>query len=62
MRAPTLVVCGEEDTITPRAEAEILQRGIKGAELVMIPKAGHLPSMETPEAFNDVLRRFLQRF
>jgi len=59
---PTLVVCGEEDVITPRAEAEILQRGIKGAELVMIPKSGHLPSMETPEAFNAALSGFLSRF
>ena len=59
---PTLVVCGEEDVITPRAEAEILQRGIKGAELAMIPKAGHLPSMETPDEFNQVLKTFLARF
>ena len=59
---PTLVICGEEDVITPRPEAEILQRGIKGAELVMIPKAGHLPSMETPEAFNAALSSFLSRF
>lgn len=59
---PTLVICGEEDVITPRAEAEILQRGIKGAELVMIPKSGHLPSMETPEAFNAALSGFLSRF
>ena len=60
--APTLVICGEEDVITPRAEAEILQRGIKGAELVMIPKSGHLPSMETPEALNAALSSFLSRF
>jgi 3-oxoadipate enol-lactonase len=59
---PTLVVCGEEDLITPRSEAEIMQRGIKGAELAMIPKAGHLPSMETPEALNEVLAKFLDRF
>jgi pimeloyl-ACP methyl ester carboxylesterase len=59
---PTLVVCGEEDVITPRAEAEIMQRGIQGAELAMIPKSGHLPSMETPEAFNAVLSAFLSRF
>jgi pimeloyl-ACP methyl ester carboxylesterase len=59
---PTLVICGEEDLITPRAEAEVLERGIKGAELVMIPKSGHLPSMEAPEAFNAALLSFLGRF
>jgi len=59
---PTLVICGEEDVITPRAEAEILQKGIAGAELAMIPKSGHLPSMETPEEFNAILGKFLSRF
>jgi pimeloyl-ACP methyl ester carboxylesterase len=59
---PTLVVYGEEDMLTPRSEAEIMQRGIKGAELAMIPKSGHLPSMETPETFNKVLQEFLRRF
>ena len=62
INVPTLVVCGEEDVITPRPDAEILQRGIKGAELVMIPKSGHLPSMETPDAFNSALSSFLSRF
>ena len=61
IRVPTLVVCGEEDGLTPRAEAEIIQRGIKGAELAMISKSGHLPSMETPVEFNEVVRRFLER-
>ena len=60
--APTLVICGEEDLITPRAEAETLQGGIRGAELVMIPKSGHLTAMETPEAFNAALSAFLGRF
>jgi 3-oxoadipate enol-lactonase len=60
--APTLVICGEEDGITPRPDAEILQRGIKDAELVMIPKCGHLPSMEAPVAFNEALSAFLGRF
>ncbi len=59
---PTLVICGEEDVITPRAEAEILQKGITGAELAVIPKSGHLPPMETPEEFNAVLGKFLARF
>lgn len=59
---PTLVVCGEEDVITPPAEAEILAKGIAGAELAMIPKSGHLSAMETPDEFNAVLGKFLARF
>jgi 3-oxoadipate enol-lactonase len=59
---PTLVVVGEEDGITPVADAEALQRGIRGSELAVIPKSGHLPSMETPAEFNSVVARFLGRF
>jgi 3-oxoadipate enol-lactonase len=56
---PTLIVVGEEDTVTPRALAEEMQRGISGAELTVIPGAGHLTNLEQPVAFNDTLARFL---
>ncbi len=58
IRVPTLVVVGEEDTITPREEAETLQRGIAGSRLVVIPQAGHLSSLENPDEFNRHLRAF----
>jgi 3-oxoadipate enol-lactonase len=61
IRVPTLVVCGEEDVITPPADAEALQAGIAGSTLEVLPKAGHLANMETPEAFNRVLEAFLRR-
>jgi 3-oxoadipate enol-lactonase len=59
IRVPTLVICGDEDTITPPAEAETLQRGIAGSRLVVIPRAGHLANLEQPEAVNQALREFL---
>jgi pimeloyl-ACP methyl ester carboxylesterase len=55
---PTLVVVGEHDTLTPPAEAEKLVLGIKGAKLVKIPGAGHLPAIENPEPFNAALAQF----
>lgn len=58
---PTLVVVGEEDVVTPRAEAERLAGGIAGARLEVIPAAGHLSSLEHPDAFNAVLADFLFR-
>jgi 3-oxoadipate enol-lactonase len=61
IRVPTLVVCGEEDVITPPAEAEAMQAAIPGSTLELLPKAGHLASVETPEAFNRVLDAFLRR-
>jgi 3-oxoadipate enol-lactonase len=59
IRFPTLVVVGAEDTITPPAMSEELQRAIPGSQLVTIPRAGHLSNLEQPEAFNAALARFL---
>ncbi len=55
---PTLVVVGEEDTLTPPAEAEKLAAGVKGARLVKIPGAGHLPNLENPGPFTEALAGF----
>jgi len=59
IRVPTLVVCGEEDTLTPPADAEALQRGIAGSRLVLVPRAGHLTNLEDPDAFNRAFLGFL---
>jgi pimeloyl-ACP methyl ester carboxylesterase len=56
---PTLVVTGEQDTLIPPAEAEKLAKAVKGAKLVKIPDAGHLPCIENPEPFNAALIAFL---
>jgi 3-oxoadipate enol-lactonase len=59
IRVPTLVVCGAEDVLTPLAESEALVRGIAGSRLEVIPAAGHLSSVENPDAFNAALGKFL---
>jgi 3-oxoadipate enol-lactonase len=59
VRVPTLVVCGEEDALTPPADAEQLQRGIAASRLALIPQAGHLSNLESPAAFNRALLEFL---
>jgi pimeloyl-ACP methyl ester carboxylesterase len=59
IRVPTLVVCGEEDVLTPPADAEALRAGIAGARLALVPKAGHLPSLENPGALFPLLEGFL---
>jgi 3-oxoadipate enol-lactonase len=59
IRVPTLVVCGAEDTITPPAESEALERGIAGSRLDILEGAGHLSNLETPDAYNVALTRFL---
>jgi pimeloyl-ACP methyl ester carboxylesterase len=56
---PALVVVGEEDQLTPAAEAEKIAAGIKGAKLLRIPRAGHLTCIENPEPFTKALLELL---
>ncbi len=59
IHVPTLIVVGDEDTLTPPAAAEEMHQGIAGSELVRIPQAGHLSNLEQPELFNAALAAFL---
>jgi pimeloyl-ACP methyl ester carboxylesterase len=59
IRVPTLVVCGEEDPLAGPAEAGRLHEGIAGSTLDVLPRAGHLPNLEDPPAFDAALLRFL---
>jgi 3-oxoadipate enol-lactonase len=58
---PTLVLVGNEDTITPPALSSELAALIRGAEMNIIPAAGHLANIEQPEAFNAAIDSFLSR-
>jgi 3-oxoadipate enol-lactonase len=57
---PTLVLVGEHDTIAPPHLSRELAGLIPGAQLVVIPDAGHLPNEENPAAFNRAVRTFLE--
>jgi pimeloyl-ACP methyl ester carboxylesterase len=59
IRCPTLIIVGEEDSLTPPAFSEEMHRAIAGSELVIVPGAGHLSSLERPDAFDAALTRFL---
>jgi 3-oxoadipate enol-lactonase len=56
---PTLVVCGDRDQAVPVSWAQALADAVAGAELAVIPGAGHLSATECPERFADLLERFL---
>jgi pimeloyl-ACP methyl ester carboxylesterase len=58
---PTLVLVGEEDVMTPEADARAIAAAAANAELVILPRCGHLSNLEQPAAFNDALRGFLSR-
>ncbi|MDP8988252.1 MAG: alpha/beta hydrolase [Actinomycetota bacterium] len=58
---PTLVLVGDQDAPSPPEVAQSMQQGIPGAELVVVPGAGHLSGLEAPEAFNAALVDFVSR-
>lgn len=58
---PTLVLVGAEDVITPPAVAEEMAAQIRGAELVVVPGAGHLPTLEQPHPVTEALQGLLRR-
>ena|SRR5581483_289335 len=56
---PTLILVGEEDTLTPVADAEFLHAHIPHSRLRVIPRAGHYAPLENPDACLAAMREFL---
>jgi 3-oxoadipate enol-lactonase len=52
---PALVIVGEEDDITPLADARALANALPGSTLAVLPGAGHLSNLEAPDAFGAAL-------
>lgn len=59
IKAPTLVVWGREDGLTPLAMGEAFAADIPGAQKVVLEKCGHVPQVEKPAEFNAALLKFL---
>lgn len=55
---PTLIIYGADDQIIPLSEVEFMHQAIINSELKIIPDAGHLPNLEQPELFNQVVKEF----
>jgi len=56
---PTLILCGDDDQLTPAKYSQFLQSRIKGSNLEVLPNAGHMVMMEAPQAFNEKIREFI---
>jgi len=61
VKQPTLLIWGNNDTITPPFVAREFNRLIPNSELHFIDKCGHAPMMEQPEEFNVILDKFLKK-
>jgi pimeloyl-ACP methyl ester carboxylesterase len=60
INVPTLLLVGNEDTLTAPGEMQDMQQAIAGSKLVEIPNAAHIANLENPTAFHAALRDFVQ--
>lgn len=56
---PTLVIGGEQDVSTPPEDVRWLHERISGSRLEIRPGVAHLPNLELPEEYSEILRRWL---
>lgn len=61
IKAPTLIIVGEQDAPNIRAIADTLEAGIAGAKKVVIPGVSHHLNMEKPKEFNETVLEFFQQ-
>jgi len=61
LRIPALVLSGEHDLPGRRQAAQQLAARLPDAELAVIPGAGHLPNLDSPDAYSKICRGFLTR-
>ncbi len=61
LKAPTLLIWGQQDTITPPFVGEKFDELIPNSELHFLNECGHAPMMELPEEFNNILEGFLAK-
>lgn len=60
IKAPTLLVWGENDTATPLSDAKIMEAEIPGAGLAVIKNAGHFSFVEQPVIFGSIMASFFE--
>ncbi|MEZ4737505.1 MAG: 3-oxoadipate enol-lactonase [Caldilineaceae bacterium] len=58
--APALVLCGDEDQATPPSLGQALADALPNARFALIPQAGHIPSIEQPQALTTAIQHFLE--
>ena len=59
IKAPTLVICGDQDEGTPPERNKLIASKIPGGKYEEIARARHLPNVERPDQFNRVMMSWL---
>jgi pimeloyl-ACP methyl ester carboxylesterase len=61
LTVPTLILSGAHDLASRRRAARQLAARLSDAELAVIPGTGHLPNLDSPDAYSELCRGFLTR-
>jgi len=61
LEVPALIVVGDEDAFTTRADAERMHALLNGSQLLWMQGVGHLPNLERESEFNAAMAEFLMR-
>lgn len=59
IKIPALVICGENDALTPISVMKAMAEKINGAKFVVIKNSGHLSPIENPKEVNEAIKNFL---
>jgi 4,5:9,10-diseco-3-hydroxy-5,9,17-trioxoandrosta-1(10),2-diene-4-oate hydrolase len=59
IEAPTLIIWGAQDPVIPVAHAHLAHQMIKNSQLHILDRCGHVPQIEKPEEFNQLVLDFL---
>jgi pimeloyl-ACP methyl ester carboxylesterase len=60
LTAPTLVLLGRDDSVTPLEQGESIANSIPGGKLVILPGVGHMPPIEAEQVFANAVLDFLR--
>ncbi len=60
VKAPSLIICGSEDSLTPLKYSRFLEQNIPQSRLEIIEGAGHMVMLEKPEAVNRAIAKFIE--
>jgi pimeloyl-ACP methyl ester carboxylesterase len=61
LTCPTLIICGEDDQITPPKFSHHLHTAIEGSTLTIVPDAGHMVLLEQADVVDTLLWNFIQQ-
>lgn len=61
IRVPTLVIVGDQDTLTPPEVSRAMHQALPDSTLIIVPGSGHMLPVEKPQEFNHHLAAFLDR-